>query len=200
MRDWIFNGTKFYSPDTKSESKQELLAVMNSSSTAVKNGKRLLKDLQNHFDPSVKELYSGSMTVIKDKATRRAMATLFVEATDNYQIAKLAEQSMGRQIITHYKTKFKKNLESGSNASMLFMMLKDKVWYVDKSGMLSKLEEDEVAARMGLKKLDKLSNLYAALEVRIQPRGMNSPNKMVSIDAMASFRLASAPSGGGKVI
>lgn len=200
MRDWIFNGNKFYTNDRESESKQELLEVMNNSNTAMKNGKRLLNDLKTHFDPGVKELYSGSMTIIKDKATRRAMAQLFVEGTENYQIAQLQDTQMGNQIIKHYKKKFKNNLKSGSDASMLFMMLKDKVWYVDKYGTLSTLEEQEVAARMGLTKLDKLQNLTAKLEVRIQPRGMSNPSKMPSIDAMASFRLAQAPTAGGKVI
>ena len=53
---------------------------------------------------------------------------------------------------------------------------------------------------MGLSKLDDLKNLEAKLEVRIQPRGLNSPNKHASIDVMASYRLAKAPAGGGKII
>ena len=107
---------------------------------------------------------------------------------------------LGKKIIDHYKTKFKKNLKSGSDGSILFMMLKDKVWMVDTFGNIPTSDLPEVAKRMGLTKLDKLQNLTAKLEVRIQPRGLNSPTKMTSIDVMASFRLANAPGGGGKII
>ena len=80
------------------------------------------------------------------------------------------------------------------------MFLKDKVWLVDTSGSVSAAHKAEVATMMGLAKLDDLRNLEAKLEVRIQPRGLNSPSKPASIDAMASYRLAKAPAGGGKVI
>ena len=58
----------------------------------------------------------------------------------------------------------------------------------------------EVAEMMGLSRIDDLRGLEAKLEVRIQPRGLNSPSKPASIDAMASYRLAKAPTGGGKII
>jgi len=45
-----------------------------------------------------------------------------------------------------------------------------------------------------------MSGLSANLEVRIQPRGLNSPNKHASIDVMASFRLGGAPGAGVKVL
>ena len=111
-----------------------------------------------------------------------------------------------RAISKNYKKKylppekFVKNLKAGSAASVLFMMLKDKIWLVDTNGILSKSDMSEIAAQHGLTKLDSLKNLSAKLEVRIQPRGLNSPKKHASIDAMASFRLAKAPAGGGKVI
>jgi hypothetical protein len=78
--------------------------------------------------------------------------------------------------------------------------LKDTVWMVDKTGSISAEELVEVAERMGLESLTPLQNLTANLEVRIQPRGLNSPLKPVSIDVMASFRLGKAPAGGGKII
>lgn len=200
MRDWIFDGRKFITMDTKSESKQELLAVMNNTSKAVQNAKRLLNDLKKYFSPQVKQLYSGSLTVIKDKDERRIKTQEFAKGTDNYQIAAITDKILGNKIIDHYKTKFKKNLKSGSDASILFMMLKDKIWMVDSTGVISSSEMEEVAKRFGLDGFDKLSNLTAKLEVRIQPRGLNSPGKPTSIDVMASFRLAQAPAGGGKVI
>lgn len=200
MRDWHFDGRQFSTPDTKSESKQELIDIMNSTPVAIKNGKRLLDDLKKHFHKDVKRLYSGSMTVVKDKDTRKALASEFAKNTDNYQIAQIIDKTMGDKIINHYKTKFKKNLVGGSQASLLFMFLKDKVWLVDQSGRLTKDELNQIAKIMGLDGLDPLKNLTAKLEVRIQPRGLNSPSKPASIDAMASFRLAAAPKGGGKVV
>ena len=200
MRDWHFDGNKFLTPDSGSESKQELIAVMNNTPEAIKNGKRLLADLKQYFDKSVTKLYSGSLTVIKDKDTRKALAQEFANKTDNYQIANISNSKMGDNIVNHYKKKFKANLQRGSKASILFMFLKDKVWVVDTSGTVTASEQSEIAGMMGLSKLDSIGNLTARLEVRIQPRGLNSPSKPASIDAMASFRLASAPAGGGKVI
>ena len=200
MRDWHFDGRQFSTPDTKSESKQELIDIMNSTPVAVKNGKRLLDDLKKHFHKDVKRLYSGSMTIVKDKDTRKTLASEFAKNTDNYQIAQIVDARMGNKIIDHYKTKFKKNLVNGSQASLLFMFLKDKVWLVDTTGSLSNGDMKALAEMHGLTDFDALGNLTAKLEVRIQPRGLNSPSKPASIDAMASFRLASAPKGGGKVV
>lgn len=200
MRDWHFDGKKFSTPDRGSESKQELIQVMNSTKVAIENGKRLLSDLKKYFSKDVTKLYSGSMTVIKDKDTRKAMAKEFANGTNNYQIAQIQNSTMGEKIIDHYKTKFKKNLKRGSKGSLLFMFLKDKVWLVDTSGSVSATHKSEVATMMGISKLDDLKNLEAKLEVRIQPRGLNSPSKPASIDAMASYRLAKAPAGGGKII
>lgn len=200
MRDWHFDGNKFSTPDKKSEAKQELISVMNDTPLAIKNAKRLLADLNKYFDKDVKKIYSGALSIIKDKSTRKLMAQQFADQTDNYQIAMISSPAMGDKIIDHYKTKFKKNLKGGSDASLLFMFLKDKIWLVDTSGRLSASQKQEVARIMGLTKLDPLSGLEAKLEVRIQPRGLNSPSKHASIDVMASYRLAKAPIAGGKII
>ena len=78
------------------------------------------------------------------------------------------------------------------------MMIKDEMWYVDKTGV-SDAEMKMIAGVLGIKSLNKLGGLVAALEVRIQPRGLNS-DKPASIDVMASYRLKGKPSGGQKVI
>jgi len=200
MRDWHFDGRKFSTPDEKSEAKQELISVMNDTPLAIKNAKRLLAGLQKYFDKDVKKIHSGALSIIKDKSTRKLMVQQFIDQTDNYQIAMISSPAMGDKIIDHYKTKFKKNLKGGSDASLLFMFLKDKVWLVDTSGKLSASQKQEVAKIMGLTQLDPLIGLEAKLEVRIQPRGLNSPSKHASIDVMASYRLATTPKGGGKVI
>ena len=90
------------------------------------------------------------MTIVKDKDSRKALAGEFAKNTDNYQIAQIIDKTMGDKIISHYKTKFKKNLVGGSQASLLFMFLKDKVWLVDQSGRLTRDELNEVAKIMGL--------------------------------------------------
>lgn len=199
MRDWSFDGNEFSTPDVKSESKQELIAVMNNTPEAIQNGKRLLNDLKKYFDPSVTRIYSGSLTVVKDKDTRKALAREFAANTKNYQIAAIKDDSMGDKIITHYTNKFSKNLKSGSRGSILFMMLKDTVWMVDHIGDITNADLIQVAEKLGLNKLDKIRGLSAKLEVRIQPRGLNSA-KPASIDTMASFRLAAIPRLGGKII
>jgi hypothetical protein len=199
MRDWSFDGNEFSTPDVKSESKQELISIMNNTPDAIKNGKRLLSDLQKYFDKGVSRLYSGSLTVISDKDTRKALAREFAANTDNYQIAAIKDNSMGDKIINHYKNKFKKNLKAGSKGSILFMMLKDTVWMVDSVGSIDRADLIQVAEMMGLATLHKISGLSAKLEVRIQPRGLNS-SKPASIDTMASFRLTAIPRLGGKVI
>lgn len=200
MRDWIFNGSKFITTDLQSESKQELIAVMNKTPKAIENAKRLLDDLQKYFSKDVKSLYSGSLSIIKDKDERRIMTQNFAKNTSGYQIAAITDTTLGNKIIDHYKTKFKKNLKGGSDGSILFMMLKDRVWVVDTNGSVTSNDMKEIASRMNLEILDNLSNLTAKLEVRIQPRGLNTPGKPTSIDVMASFRLANAPGGGGKII
>lgn len=200
MRDWIFDGEKFYTNDKNSEQKQELLAIMNNTPTAVANGKRLLTDLQKHFSGEVKSIYSGAMSVIKDKAARKAAAKNFANSTKNYQIANIANSTLGDKILTHYKTKFKKSKEKHrADGHVLIMMIKDEMWYVDKSTSVTDADMKMIASFLGITSLNKLTGLVAALEVRIQPRGLNS-DKPASIDVMASYRLKGKPINGKKVI
>jgi hypothetical protein len=200
MRDWIFDGTKYYTKDKNSEQKQELLTIMNKTPDAIKNGKRLLSDLQKHFSSEVKSIYSGAMTVIKDNATRKAAAKNFANSTKNYQIANIVNSTLGDKILTHYKSKFKKtSAKFRADGHVLIMMIKDEMWYVDKTGGVTEADMKMIASFLGIKSLNKLGGLVAALEVRIQPRGLNS-DKPASIDVMASYRLKGKPSGGQKVI
>lgn len=201
MRDWIFDGKQFVNKDPSNEDKNDLIALMNSDRNAITNGKRLLKDLQTYFDPKVKSIYSGALSIIRDKKERFIKTQAFAQGTDNYQIAKVSNAQLGGKIVSHYKTKFKKNLKGGSKGSILFMMLKDKVWIVDTSGSVSSETMKEIADLMNVPSFSVMKNLKAQLEVRIQPRGLNSKGaKPTSIDVMASFRLGGAPSGGSKII
>jgi hypothetical protein len=79
------------------------------------------------------------------------------------------------------------------------MMIKDELWYVDKIGV-DDITMSQIAGLLGVSSINKLSGLTANLEVRIQPRGLNSPGKPVSIDVMASFRLKGKPASGVTVI
>ena len=47
MRDWVFDGNKFITPNSTPE-KDDLIAIMNSTPEAIRNGKRLLTDLKKY--------------------------------------------------------------------------------------------------------------------------------------------------------
>jgi len=202
MRDWIFDGKKFTSNDLGNEDKKDMLEIMSANPTCVKNGQRLLNDLKKHFDKRVTKLYSGVLTVISDKALRRSKLLDFVnynkDTDKNYQLANLDDTSMGDMIISHYKKKFKKS-RRGSNNSVLMMMIGNELWTIEDTGIPNETMT-KVYQKLNVSKLNNLSNLKAKLEVRIQPRGLNSPGKPNSIDVMANFRLSGKPSGGTIVI
>lgn len=200
MRDWHFDGRKFTTPDSTSNTKQELIALMNGAPDAIRNGKRLLNDLQKYVSKDIKKIYSGALTVIKDKDERKSKTQMFADKTNNFTVAKISDTSLGNKILDHYRTKFKKNLRAQVDAHVLMMMLGNDLWYIDSIGSFAKSEMDEIAKMFGVNKINKMSNLKANLEVRIQPRGLNSPQKQASIDVMASFRLGGSTVGGVKVI
>lgn len=201
MRDWVYDGNsnQFYTPKADSSEKQMLIDLMNGNADAKRNAKRLLKDLNTYVDPGLKLLYSGSLTVVKDKQDRREKLEAFAKHTDNYQIAKIKDASLGNGIIDHYKKKFKAVRKPDADASVLLMMIGDKIWMVDKTPTFNAAIENEVAKMFGGTKIPKIGQLSAALEVRIQPRGLSAPGKPVSIDVMASFRLDAALTGGVSV-
>lgn len=199
MRDWAFDGTKFSTPDSSNDEKSELIDIMNSSRECVMNGKRLLNDFKQYSDKGIKKIYSGMMTIEKDKEVRRAKLVNFANNTKNYQLAKIDDKSIGQKIIQHYKHKFAKSMKKDADYSLLLMMIDDQMWYIDSKGNLSGADQQKVADMLG-GKIPVMSSLKAQLEVRIQPRGLSAPNKPVSIDVMASFRLSGAPPSGLKVI
>ena len=201
MRDWIFDGSRFSTNDSSSEQKAELITLMNNTQAAVANGKRLLKDLKDHFSPEVSRLFSGSLTCVKDKMQRRVLTENFAKNTRDYQVANIADATLGNKILTHYKHKFTKSRVAGrAQGHVLMMMIKDEMWYVDTSGSVQPVDMLKLASKFGVKKINKMGGLTAQLEVRIQPRGLNSPSKPTSIDVMASYRLKGKPSGGVKII
>lgn len=200
MRDWVFDGNQFSTPDKQSEDKQDLIDIMNSSSECKQNGRRLLADFKKFFNPKTMKIYSGMLTIEKDQKVRRANLLKFVDGTKNYQLAKIDNADLGKKIISHYKHKFKKSKKSDADYSMLLMMIGREIFFIEEDGKLSKDEESDLLKKLGLLSIPTMRDLKAQLEVRIQPRGLSAPNKPVSIDVMASFRLSGKSLSGATVI
>ena len=200
MRDWLFDGNKFTTNDKNSSDKETLIEVMNKSKDCVTNGKRLLKDAKTYFDKRVTKIYSGMLTVESDKNKRRSKLLDFVHNTKNYQLAKIESADLGQKILDHYHNKFLKSIRGSADHSILMMMIDKELWFLEERGSLSDEGKKKVAAKFGVTNIATMSTLTANLEVRIQPRGLSAPGKPVSIDVMASFRLAGKPSAGTTVI
>lgn len=200
MRDWSFDGRTFTTNDKNSSDKETLIAVMNADSECKKNGIRLLKDLQTYFDKRVSKIYSGALTVESDKKLRRSKLLNFKQNTSNYQLAKIENATLGQKILDHYSAKFKKSQRGDADHHILMMMIGKEIWFLEEKGNASPQEKQMIAQKFGVQNIAVMSSLKANLEVRIQPRGLSSPDKPVSIDVMASFRLAGRPSAGTTVI
>lgn len=200
MRDWMFDGNKFTTNDKNSSDKETLIAVMNADAECKKNGIRLLKDAKQYFDKRVSKIYSGMLTVVSDKQERRAKLIQFTHNTANYQLAKIENAALGQKILDHYHHKFEKSIRGSADHSILMMMIGNEIWFIEEKGSLGSDGKQKVAERFGVNNFAVMNQLKANLEVRIQPRGLSAPGKPVSIDVMASFRLAGKPSAGTTVI
>lgn len=196
MRNWIFDGSKFSVPDADDENKKLLIEIMNSSDSAKREAKRLLKDFKTYVDKKVTSISSGVFSIIADSKLRKKRAAMFANNTENYQIANLEDARLGKKIEDHYYKKFKANKQAGSDGSMLFMMMGDTVWFMTSEGV-SKAEKDAVFQFMGATVIPPLPSLTAKLECRVQPRHteLNKP-KAARLDVLAAFRLARRPTGG----
>ena len=199
MRDWVFNGRSFFTRDD-SETKQQLISVMNETPQAITNAKYLLNSMQTYISRDIREIYSGSLNVIRNMDERKILLQEFATNTRSYQIANINDNILGKKIIDHYKTKFKRNILSTSDASVLFMMLNDKVWVMDSTYNMTEDDITQLASRFQLKDFDTLKNLSANLEIRISPRGLSRYSRRASIDVMANFRLKYPPVNGSKII
>lgn len=197
MRDWTFNGSAF-TTSKQDPAKEDLIAMMNASPECVKNGKRLLSDFKKHFDKRVKSIYSGMLTIEPDQKLRRAKLKQFVANTENYSLAKITSDDLGNKILDHYKKKFKKVKRSDASSSLLMMMLGNEIYFIDRIGTV-KDDLKIISGMLSSQPIPTMRNLSASLEVRIQPRGLSSEGKPVSIDVMASFRLAGKTAAGASV-
>lgn len=189
MRDWHYTKAGFHTTDTENDEKLALIDIMNSSAEAKKNAGNLLKIFKKHFYHTVTDIYSGMLTAIPEKKTRRRHLILAIEYMESYQIAKISNTTLGTAIITHYKKKFSKSKKQGADGSILLMMIGNSLYLVDKDPAIRGTTISKLEQVFG-GKLPALTGLQAALEIRIQPRGLSSSDKPVSIDVMASFRLS----------
>ena len=208
MRDWVFDGAKFKgssAADSADPKKEQLLQVMNSTPSAIKEARRILKDLQTYFSSSVKSLYSGSLTVISNMKERKQRLFDFSTNVDNTQIANISSSILGAQIKAHYHKKFLANLNSDADYSILFFMIDSTIWFVEDKGTLDRAGHLAIAKFFGVDSISVLPTLTANLEVRISPRpgaAKTDPKKFWSsnttphLDVLASFRLKQKPSGG----
>lgn len=192
MRDWVFDGSKFDAV-TVDSNKQFLLGVMNSNDTAKANAAKLLKAYQKVFGKSVTQLSSSMFTFMKDQAKRRELLIKANAGIDSYAIARLATPEMGKRVIDHYKKKFKPN--GDADVSLLLMMIGNQMYLIQQKGVTMTTEQKAALyKKIGVSDLPKFTNVSAQLEVRVQPRGLNS-SKPVSMDVMAQLRLTSVPPG-----
>lgn len=200
MRDWIFDGEEF-TVSSPSESKEDMLYLMNESSRCVKRGKEILKEFQTLADKNIKKISSGMLTVEKDQKIRRAKLMNYVNGKKtDYQLAKISDSALGDLILEHYSAKFNKSRNPRADGgNILFMVIGDYLFYINKTSNVKQTDVDTFAKYFGVNKFVTLNNLSASLEVRIQPRGLSSPNKPVSIDVMASLRLNGLKQTGTKI-
>jgi hypothetical protein len=202
MRDWIFDGNEFTASGS-SDSKEIMLYVMNHSKSCIKRGKEILKEFQTYGDKRINKIYSGMLTVEKDQKVRRNSLMKYVDnKKTDYQLAKISDSALGDTILEHYRTKFNMNLNRKVNGgNILFMVIGDQIFYVMKTSTVNQSTVDEFAKYFNpnIDKFVTLNNLSASLEVRIQPRGLNTPGKAVSVDVMSSLRLDGLKKTGTKI-
>ena len=198
MRDWIFDGNKFIT-NKQDPSKEELIYIMNNNADCINNGKRLLDDFKKYFDKRITKIYSGMLTIESDQKLRRSKLITFASNTSNYSLAKIVSNDLGNKILDHYKKKFNKVRRNDAASSILLMMLGNEVYYIDRAGSVQD-DLKTINTMLSNQPIPTMRNLSAALEVRIQPRGLSSDGKPVSIDVMANFRLAGKTSSGAFVM
>jgi hypothetical protein len=196
MRDWHYTKNGFHTTDTENDEKTSLITIMNDSQDAKKKADVLLKAFQKHFDSKITDIYSGMLTIISDKKLRRTKLLNFVHNyVDNYQIAKISNTTLGNGIISHYKKKFAKSKNRDADGSILLMMIGNSLYIVDKDTGIKDSTLKQLKEYFG-GTIPSLTGLQAALEIRIQPRGLSSSDNPVSIDVMASFRLSGGLANG----
>lgn len=141
-----------------------------------------------------------------------------VSEASGYEIAHIADSSLGKMMLHHYTEKFKisqREYSNGINYCILLIIMGDQVWFVsdkmkDKKKADIIMKDLETALCGEGKKIPTISQITAELEIRIQPRAMNAklissdtfellPGENPYLDVMASFRMKSCNTRGGVV-
>lgn len=195
MRDWIFDGRKFNSKGD-SEEKRQLVDMMNASTECIDNGKRLLRDFKEYFDQRVKSLHSGCTTVEPDQKAKKAKLKVLANNTTNYALANISNTKLGDMVVDAYKRKFREQVKASAHYSLCLMVIGKEIFFVDEVGVRNMRVISGIYSLLGVRDIPRIrGRLSANLEVRIQPKNLEDPNKYTNIDTMANFRLTNKPNG-----
>ena len=171
------------------------------------NAKRLYKD----FNDVAKEMGYGKVPVLssgllssisRDFKERKEFTKAVIGKTDKQQMGSV-KGGFGQSLINFYKKKFRKNISRNSDGSIFLFMIKDRVWLVDTIGNVDQKDIDQVARKLGHRKIDdrmNSSNIDANLEVRLSIRPGSTPISKAKIDPQAAMRLSKSPPGGTRII
>jgi hypothetical protein len=197
LRKWEYKGGKFAAIGDVTDNQLLILDVLNGSKDVKKRATKMLSLLKKHFSKDVKEIKSGSLSVIKEKDKRYKQTLKFVKLAkaefggsgNNFQLSSPAikDKRIGTMIVDHYKNKFKK--KAGGDNLMLFI-LGSEAYIIPHGKKLSKAVQKELYEVLGVETIPEIPAAFAgSLEVRVQVRHLSKKGaKPTSIDVMATLR------------
>lgn len=193
MRDWVWNSeTQRFTAKTTDDNKELLLRLMNLDAECKENAARLMADFQEYVSEDLTTIESGMLTVIDDKEERKELLRNFSENTEHLQLSKIEDPSLGAAFLRHYKNKFRPR--DSATYSLLVLMMDRELYFIKNDGVPKEVIQ-QLEDRLGLTDpIPLLTKCSARLEVRIQPRGLNSSSP-ARIDTMASYRLRNVEAG-----
>ena len=196
LRKWEFDGTKFDAKGDITDNQELILEVLNGSKDVKGRAKKMLSLLKKYFHKDVKEIKSGSFSVIKDKTERYEKTKEFVKnakeefggSGNNFQLSSPAikDTRIGKMILDHYHNKYK--AKAGENVIMF--VLGSEVYLHPKSPKLPAAVEKELYELLGVKDIPTIpADFSGSLEVRSQVRHLSKKGaKPTSVDVMAVLR------------
>jgi len=197
LRKWEYKRGKFDAIGDVTDNQLLILDVLNGSKDVKKRATKMLSLLKQHFSKDVKEIKSGSLSVIKEKDKRYKQTLKFVKLAkkefggtgNNFQLSSPAikDKRIGTMIVDHYKNKFKK--KAGGDNLMLFI-LGSEAYIIPHGKKLSKAVEKELYEVLGVETIPEIPAAFAgSLEVRVQVRHLSKKGaKPTSMDVMAVLR------------
>lgn len=197
LRKWEFKGGKFAALGDITDNQALILEVLNGAADVKKRARKMLSLLKQHFSKDVKEIKSGSFSVIKEKEKRYKQTLKFVKLAkkefggtgNNFQLSSPAikDTRIGNMIVDHYRGKFKK--KAGGDNLMLFI-LGNEAYIIPHGKKLSKAVKKELYEVLGVDDIPEIPSAFAgSLEVRVQVRHLSKKGaKPTSMDVMAVLR------------